>query len=148
MVFGYFNGHGKCFQTDPGVLLTQMNKTCQKSIIDWTTRGIVTAVLIFTYSILRFIIQPKNSIKLYIFIIDVIEPNLYRTYKCSFWTSIWYNSVQSDSSIFSNHFPDFNHLVFELVWSFISQILSLEILVVVEYPSARFTAISRRVHYP
>ena len=34
MVFGYFDGYGKCFQTDPGVLLTQMNKTCQKSIID------------------------------------------------------------------------------------------------------------------
>ena len=96
----------------------------------------------------RFHGSAKNSIKLYIFIIDVIEPNLYRTYKCSFWTSIWYNSVQSDSSIFSNHFPDFNHLVFELVWSFISQILSLEILVVVEYPSARFTAISRRLRYP
>ena len=34
MVFGYFDGHEKCFQTGPGVLLTQMNKTCQKSIID------------------------------------------------------------------------------------------------------------------
>ena len=148
MVFGYFDGHGKCIQTDPGVLLTQMNKTCQKSIIDWTTRGTETTVLIFTYCIFGFIVRQKTVLNCTFSVIRVNESNLNRTHKCSLITTFWYNSVQSNSSIFSNHFFSFNHLVFELVWSFISQILSLEILVVVKFPSARFTAISRRVHYP
>lgn len=43
--------YGKSFQMGSGVLLTQMNKTCQKSIIDGTTHGKVTTVLIFTYCI-------------------------------------------------------------------------------------------------
>ena len=62
MVFEYFDGHGKCFQTDPGVLLTQMNKTCQKSIIDRTTRGTVITVLIFTYSISSFMVRQKKTV--------------------------------------------------------------------------------------
>ena len=76
MVFGYFDGHEKCFQTGPGVLLTQMNKTCQKSIIDWTTRGTVTTVLIFTYCIFGFMVRHKTVLNCTFLVIHIAQSKL------------------------------------------------------------------------